>query len=332
VFKVTWDKARNLVRLCETAPEAEVLAIAPRPVFWEELDLLGLNRHGWRYPHCEEPLLWACQRQYFHNGELVLEARGGNIYDAPALIFHGRGDPGNVKNPPHSKTGESATFTLAPIDLDALRSLNAGLMFLLEYEAMEFIHNTWRKYGRLKKLRETSGMNATLDFERMRSEFEKREKKPHAIIKEDCDSFDVMPLATAESLGKQTVLSTRTEMFIASFSGGKDSQVVLDLVTRAVPPDAFRVIYSDTGYEIPPSLDTWELTRQFYKQRHPSLQFHLSKNHQDVLYYWDKMGSPSRMHRWCCGVMKTAPLYRELKEIFGEGRQPHVLTFEGSRA
>ena len=72
--------------------------------------------------------------------------------------------------------------------------------------------------------------------------------------------------------------------------------------------------------------------QKMYQEQYPDLQFYLSKNHQDVLYYWDKMGSPSRMHRWCCSVMKTAPLYRLLKEIHGSGKQPNVLVFEGVRA
>ena len=75
----------------------------------------------------------------------------------------------------------------------------------------------------------------------------------------------------------------------------------------------------------------YEQTRNLYQKQFSDLKFYLSKNHQDVLYYWDKMGSPSRMHRWCCGVMKTAPLYRLLKEIHGTGKQPNVLVFEGVR-
>jgi 3'-phosphoadenosine 5'-phosphosulfate sulfotransferase (PAPS reductase)/FAD synthetase len=41
---------------------------------------------------------------------------------------------------------------------------------------------------------------------------------------------------------------------------------------------------------------------------------------------------PSRFHRWCCTVAKTAPLYKLLKEINGNGKQPNVLVFEGVRA
>ena len=93
-----------------------------------------------------------------------------------------------------------------------------------------------------------------LDFEALLAMAEKKTKKKMAIVKEDCDSFDVVPLDAAEETGKQVYLTTKIDKFLASFSGGKDSQVVLDLCTRAIPPQDFEVIYSDTGYELPPSL------------------------------------------------------------------------------
>lgn len=86
---------------------------------------------------------------------------------------------------------------------------------------------------------------------------EKKLREKYAVIKEDCDSFDIMPLLEAEKQGKQIIFNTKIEMFIASFSGGKDSQVVLDLVSRVIPSNDFLVNYSDTGYEIPPSLELW---------------------------------------------------------------------------
>ena len=85
-----------------------------------------------------------------------------------------------------------------------------------------------------------------------------------AIVKQDCDSFEIQSFDSAQSEGKKILLSTRIDRFIASFSGGKDSQVVLDLVTRAIPPTAFEVIYSDTGYELPPSLELYEEIKKFY--------------------------------------------------------------------
>ena len=78
------------------------------------------------------------------------------------------------------------------------------------------------------------------------------------VIKESCDSFDIMPESEANALGKDTVLASKIDEFVVSFSGGKDSQVLLDLVARVVPNTDFSVIYSDTGYELPTSLELYE--------------------------------------------------------------------------
>lgn len=311
MFKITWDKENNGVLLTMRSTE-ETLNVPPRPVFFEELDLLGLDKI-WKYPKSIEPLLWACDRRYFFKGELVMEVKGGNIYDDPQLIFINSGK--NLK--------------LEPINLTEIWKKNETSMFLLEHEALEFINTIYRRYrpNSAQKI-----VNEVINFQSLAEKQEKKTKEKYTVVKEDCDSFDIMPLEDAEKQGKQIILNTKIEVFIASFSGGKDSQVVLDLVSRVIPSNDFSIIYSDTGYEIPSSLEIYEQTKKLYQKQYPDLKFYLSKNHQDVLYYWDKMGSPSRMHRWCCGVMKTAPLYRLLKEIHGTGKQPNVLVFEGVRA
>ncbi|MCQ2302017.1 MAG: phosphoadenosine phosphosulfate reductase family protein [Bacteroidales bacterium] len=312
MFKVIWDKEYNGVRLTMSSA-GEALGTAPRPVFWEELDLLGLNKVGWIYPHVKEPLLWACDRRYFYKGEFVLEVKGGNIFDKPSVI---------------QQEGYES-LVLKPVDIEKLRSRNEDTMFIIEHEAMDFINQTYRRY---KNIREVSKKNPDIDFQALANNLEKKTKEEHVVIKEDCDSFDVMPLSKAEELGKAPILNNHVELFICSFSGGKDSMVVLDLVTRVVPSDDLLVIYSDTGYELPSSMTLYDEIQKYYNALYPELKFYLAKNHQDVLLYWDKMGAPSRMHRWCCGVMKTAPLYRLLKQIYGTGKQPNVLAFEGVRA
>ena len=311
MFKITWDKENNGVLLTMHSTE-ETLNVSPRPVFFEELDLLGLNKF-WIYPKSKEPLLWACDRRYFYKGELVLEAKGGNIYDDPQLIF----------------TDAGKKLKLKPINIDLICKNNEIQIFLVEYEAMEFINTQYRKYRPNGK----TNFNPTdIDFQKLADIQAKKLKEKYAVIKEDCDSFDIIPLEEAEKQGKQIILNSKIEMFIASFSGGKDSQVVLDLVSRVIPPNDFSVIYSDTGYEIPPSLEIYEQTKNLYQIQYPDLQFYLSKNHQDVLYYWDKMGSPSRIHRWCCSVMKSAPLSRQIKKISRKGKQPNAILFDGVRA
>lgn len=312
MFKVIWDPDYNGVRLTMSA-KGQAINVSPRPVFWEELDLLGLNKKGWIYPHVEEPLLWACDRRYFYKGDFVLEVKGGNIFDAPTIIQQ----PG------------FESLILKPVDIEHLREKNEDTMFIIEHEAMDFINQTYRRY---KNIREVAEKNPDIDFQRLASNLEKSTKEEHVVVKEDCDSFDVMPLSKAEELGKAPIFSSNTDIFIASFSGGKDSQVVLDLVSRVIPSEDFVVIYSDTGYELPPSLKLYDNVKLYYLQKYPNLKFYTAKNHQPILYYWDEIGTPSRIHRWCCSVMKSAPLSRLLKEIVGNGQQPNAVLFDGVRA
>lgn len=311
--RIEWDKESGGVLLTPKVTK-DTLGISPRPVWFEELDLLGLDKLGYTYPRAEAPLMWAINKQYYYRGELMFEAKGANIYDAPSLIFQ--------------KGKESAV--LEPVDMKLMLRRNKDEMFLIENEAIEFIRDTYTAYARVNRAHDTIKANQEIDFEALAERAEKRTKQKMAVVKEDCDSFDVMPLDAANAAGKRVLLSTRIDRFIASFSGGKDSQVVLDLVTRAIPPTAFEVIYSDTGYELPPSLELYEEVKRYYGERFPSLKFSTARNHESVLNYWDKIGTPSDTHRWCCSVMKTAPLYRMLK-VDGN-KQARVLTFDGVRA
>ena len=311
--RIEWDRESGGVLLSPKVSK-DTLGISPRPVWFEELDLLGLDKLGYSYPRVEAPLMWAINKQYFYRGELMFEAKGANIYDAPSIIFQ--------------KGKESAV--LEPVDVELMLRRNKDEMFLIENEAIEFIRDTYNAYAGVNRAHDTIKANQEIDYEALAERVEKRTKQKMAVVKEDCDSFDVMPLDAANAAGKRVLLSTRIDRFIASFSGGKDSQVVLDLVTRAIPPTAFEVIYSDTGYELPPSLELYEDVKRYYGERFPSLKFSTARNHESVLNYWDKIGTPSDTHRWCCSVMKTAPLYRMLK-VDGN-KQARVLTFDGVRA
>lgn len=50
MFKVIWDKENNGVRLTMAPPSGEALNVCPRPVFWEELDFLGLKQNRLEVP------------------------------------------------------------------------------------------------------------------------------------------------------------------------------------------------------------------------------------------------------------------------------------------
>jgi len=311
MFRVIWDKKNNGVKLTSKTSD-DNLGVAPRPVFYEELDLLGLDKF-WSYPKCSEPLLWASDRKYFYCGELVMEVKGGNLYDAPEIIL----------------TDPLRKITLKPVNIDNLYKTNKDYMFLLENEAVQFINSTYLQYSKKAK---KGASDIDVDFVELAEKQAKKIKESLAVVKQDCDSFDILPLDIANDEGKPIYYATNIDVFLASYSGGKDSQVLLDLVTRAIPSNDFVVIYSDTGYELPPSLEIYEETQLFYKSRYPNMKFFTARNHQNVLDYWEKMGTPSQKHRWCCSVMKTAPLYKLLKDIYGNGKQPNVLAYEGVRS
>jgi len=313
MFKIIWDKETGGIKF-KSLHTKDVLGVSPRPVFFEELDLLKLKNFGWNYPQCQEPLLWACNKQYFYCGKFVFEARGANIYDVPTILLQ----PG------------AENLKIEPIDVKAMLKKCKDEMFLIESEAIEFIRGIYLQYSLARKSIEKVGANQ-IDFDAIVECQEKKSKKKMAIVKEDCDSFDIMSLDEAKAQGKKVYQTTKIDKFITSFSGGKDSQVVLDLCTRAILPSAFEVIYSDTGYELPTSLTLYEEVKAYYKKRFPELKFSIARNHETVLYYWDKIGTPSNTHRWCCSVMKTAPLYRKFK-IEGTNKQAKVLTFDGVRA
>ena len=313
MYKITWDKETGGVLLHSRIVEG-TLGISPRPVFWEELDLLKLNELGWEYPHSEEPVLWAINKQYWYRGEMVFEAKGANLYDDATVVF---------------QSGKEKML-LQPVNIAKMLERCKDYMFLLESEAIEFIHETFLQYAGARKSVKKVAANQ-LDYEALAANVEKKTKKKMAIVKEDCDSFDIVPLDEAEKQGKKIYQTTKIDRFLASFSGGKDSQVVLDLCTRAIPSTEFEVIYSDTGYELPPSLSLYKDVQEFYNNKYPDLKFSIAKNHESVLNYWDKIGTPSDTHRWCCSIMKTAPLYRTLK-INNSNKQAKVLTFDGVRA
>lgn len=313
MYKITWDNETGGILLNLKVVDNS-LSVSPRPVFWEELDLLGLDAQGWKYPHCEEPLMWACNKQYYYRGQYLFDAQGANIYDAPKVVLQKGVEP----------------MKLVPVNMAKMLSRNKDPMFLMESEAIDFIRDTYMAYSAATKSVERVAANK-IDFEALTERLEKKTKQKMAIVKQDCDSFDIMPLDQANEEGKRVFQTTKIDYFLASFSGGKDSQVVLDLCTRAIPPSAFQVIYSDTGYELPSSLDLYKEVQEFYGKKFPDLKFSTAKNHESVLNYWDKIGTPTNTHRWCCSVMKTAPLYRIMK-LPGSNKQGKVLAFDGVRA
>ena len=115
--------------------------------------------------------------------------------------------------------------------------------------------------------------------------------------------------------------------FICAFSGGKDSIVLLDLMAKALAPNDYYVVFSNTGMELSDTIKAVEKAQK----RWPELRFEEAKSHFDPTESWDEFGPPGRRMRWCCVVHKSAPTILKLREILGENNTKAVV-FDGVRA
>ncbi|WP_297213483.1 MULTISPECIES: DUF4007 family protein [Thermodesulfovibrio] len=252
MYKIIWDIQTRGILLVESSEDA---IIPPRPVFYEELDLLGFDKF-WEYPRIENPLLWAIGRRYYYEGKIVAEAKGGGIFKPPIIDI----------------TENGKNLYIEPIDIKLMIEKNAEKIKVIENEAIDFIADTHKKYKK------------------------------------------------------------RIDQFVVSFSGGKDSQVVLDLVSRTIPPDDFIVVFTDTTMELPTTYKTYEQTKKYYQNIYPSLKFYIAKNEQPAHKLWELFGPPSRIIRWCCSVYKTSPVVRLIRNLNSDRKKIKILVFEGVRA
>lgn len=105
----------------------------------------------------------------------------------------------------------------------------------------------------------------------------------------------------------------KVDLFYVAYSGGKDSEVALDLTQRALPHNEFVVLFGDTQMEFPDTYETIEKTRD--KCELSGIKFLVARSEQTPLETWHKFGPPSQTMRWCCSVHKTSPQILLLREI-----------------
>ena len=246
MYNVEWDCEINGILL--TGENSDLPS--PRPVFYEELDLLE-QFDGWDYPKSKNPLLWAIGRRYYYKGKLVATAKKGNALELPKIKFEEGYE--NLK--------------LDEIDLDEVIERNKDALYVLENEAIDFIVNTCTKYP---------------DY----------------------------PLSV-------------------SFSGGKDSQSVLDLVFRVIGNNDLNIIFSDTTLEHDYTHSTVKETIAIYKEKNPKLKFNIAKPIKSASELFEDMGLPSRLNRWCTPILKTAPYNKLINELVGVTDK--IIVFEGVR-
>lgn len=255
MFKIKWDPDNNGVILSEYIEESEALN-NPRPVYVEELKMLGLDS-AFSLPKQNVPVCWEIDRKYYYCGNAIAETKKGNIYEDPTVVIN----------------DELKGIELKEININHIVEVNEKTLSVIENEAMDFIKQKYEEYQKKSKI---AG-------------------------------------------------------FVVAFSGGKDSQVTLDLVSRVIPHEKFTPVFTNTGMELPCTLELMETTELHYRKKYPGFKLEQAKSDKSALEMWKNYGPPSRMNRWCCSVLKTALFGRKMKELLQVSSQPRLVVFEGVR-
>lgn len=133
---------------------------------------------------------------------------------------------------------------------------------------------------------------------------------------------------TSESIGfikDVSVGYSLDEMFV-SFSGGKDSTVVHDLVIKALSKPEIIHIFGDTTLEFPLTMQYLQRFKHENRKTPVISAKNKDKNFRDMC---ELLGPPSRVMRWCCTVFKTGAITRKINGTFKNKKR--LLTFYGIR-
>lgn len=104
----------------------------PRPVYYKELDILGLDKL-WDYEKNDVyPYMWAEANNYFYRGKLVAKTNGGALYTAPEVVVLDKPEPDNK--------------ALQFIDIPTMVEKNKNLLDKLTKDTIKKVYNTYIEY------------------------------------------------------------------------------------------------------------------------------------------------------------------------------------------
>ena len=129
MYSYEWDVSTGGI-LLNTTPLK--LSKEPRPVYYEELDILGFDQY-WKYDKNNSyPYMWAEANNYYYRGRLVAKTKGGSIYCKPKIII--------LDEP------ENRNVPLRFIDVPAMVEKNKNILESLSQETIKAVYNTYVKY------------------------------------------------------------------------------------------------------------------------------------------------------------------------------------------
>ena len=111
----------------------------PRPVYADEMDMLGFDKY-WSYDKQNDvPYMWAESSAYLYRGKLIAKIKGGDLYSPPELQPE-KDENGNVI------FGTVQGIKLEPVDIEGMLALNEDLMSVIESATVKRIVKEYEKF------------------------------------------------------------------------------------------------------------------------------------------------------------------------------------------
>ena len=130
MYKCEFDCETGGLLLTDTE---EKMSKEPRPIYAEEMNILGFDSR-WHYENQNDvPYLWAEAGNYFYRGKKIAVVKGGSLYEKPTVEFV-------------DEDGLPQGETLLPVDLKAMSAKNFELMENLRQATVKRIYNYWQRY------------------------------------------------------------------------------------------------------------------------------------------------------------------------------------------
>lgn len=131
MHKYVWDPETGGILLL---PQQEKSSKEPRPVYYREMNLLGMDKR-WKYPQNDDaPIMWAEAERYIYHGKTIARTRGGGLYQMPEVIY--------IDTDEGLPEGE----TLTPVNVDLMVRKNVELMDNLLDDTAKRTYSVFTRY------------------------------------------------------------------------------------------------------------------------------------------------------------------------------------------
>lgn len=132
MHKYEWDPVTGGILLL---PQQEKNSKEPRPVYYREMNLLGMSKR-WIYPQNDDaPIMWAEAEKYIYRGKVVARAKGGCLYSPPNILYTGE------------EEGVPEGTVLVPVDVPLMIERNKEIIDNLAEDTAKRLYNeAYKKY------------------------------------------------------------------------------------------------------------------------------------------------------------------------------------------